>query len=139
MRHHIRARGLEGQVEVDSAGTGDWHAGETADPRTLATLQRAGVPHHGQARQLREADFEDFDLILAMDAANLRDIQNWPKSVREKVHLFVPEGVADPYYGGPDGFDKMYHRIDEECVRLLSELVPPRSPADGFKDADQPS
>jgi protein-tyrosine phosphatase len=122
MRHHIRARGLEEKVTVDSAGTGDWHAGECADPRTISTLRRHGIACEGAARQLRTNDFQDFDLILAMDSSNLRDIRNWLGADPAKVRLFVPQGVGDPYYGGPEGFEHMFHLIDDECRRILDEI-----------------
>jgi len=121
LRHMIRQRGLEDQIQVDSAGTGAWHAGEMADPRTLRTLKSKGVDHHGRARQLRSADFKDFDLIVAMDGQNLRDINAWAGADPSRVRMFSPGGIGDPYYGGPEGFETMYHDIVKGCEAILAE------------------
>lgn len=120
LRHLAIERGLE--VEVDSAGTGGWHAGEGADPRTIATLSRKNIACTGTARRLTREDFEEFDLLVAMDEQNMRDMQTWPGARREKIRLFAPGGIGDPYYGGPDGFDRMYHQIEAGCRAILDEI-----------------
>lgn len=122
LRHLAAERGIADRIHVDSAGTGAWHAGETADPRTIATLQRQGIVCPGQARQLTTQDFTDFDLIVAMDDQNLRDITRWPGARKEKVRIFTEGGIGDPYYGGPRGFDSMYYQIDEGCRAILAEI-----------------
>lgn len=121
LRHLAAERGID--VEVDSAGTGGWHAGESADPRTLATLRRKGIDCPGTARQVRSRDFQEFDFLVAMDDQNRRDLLSLPGARPEKVRLFAPGGIGDPYYGGPDGFDRMYHAIEAGCERLLDEIA----------------
>lgn len=119
LRHMAEAQGLGDRIVADSAGTGDWHAGEAADPRTMATLRSRGIACPGRARQLRTTDFEDFDLILAMDGQNLRDILAWRGARPEKVRLFGDRDLPDPYYGGPEGFDRMYDQIEAGCREIL--------------------
>ena len=112
-------------LTVDSAGTGAYHVGEPADPRTLAVLRRHGIPYQGRARQVRRADFEDFELILAMDRSNQRDLLRIaPASRAHQVRLVLEplgEGreVGDPYYGGPGGFDRAFEELDEAIGRWL--------------------
>ncbi len=122
LRERIQVAGRESQIEVDSAGTGGWHAGETADPRTIQTLRRHGIECSSIARQVRSKDFQDFDLILAMDSSNLHELWAWQGAVRDKTRPFLPYDVPDPYYGGPDGFERMYDMLDRGCEQLLEDL-----------------
>ena len=87
MRGLIERQGLDG-FEVDSAGTGDWHVGNPADPRAIAAATERGVEIGGTARQVRPADFEDFDLILAMDRSNHANLLAMDGADPEKVRLF---------------------------------------------------
>lgn len=125
--HLAREAGVE--VEVDSAGTGGYHAGELADPRSRAVAQKHGIELPSRARKVRPSDFEDFDLIVAMDqsnAANLR--RSCPDAHQAKIVLmrdYDPQGagdVPDPYYGGDRGFDDVYDMVDRSCRALLAEL-----------------
>jgi protein-tyrosine phosphatase len=133
MRGLLREEGLEGAVEVDSAGTGDWHVGNPPDARATAAARARGVTLDGAARQVRRADFDDFDLILAADRRNLRELNALvPPEARAKVHLlreFDPGSagapdldVPDPYYGGDDGFEHVLDLVEEACRGLLAEL-----------------
>lgn len=110
---------------VDSCGTAAYHTGASADPRTLEVLRAHGVPYDGRARQVTAADFERFDLVLAMDRNNLEELrQRCPPALRSKLHLVLePLGsdreVEDPYYGGPDGFERVYRELDEAIGHWL--------------------
>ncbi len=120
--------GLEDRLQSDSAGTAGYHEGRGADPRTLATLDAHGIPHNHTARRIRGTDFEEFDLILAMDSDNLRDIQSIAGANRAKVRRFRdfdPKGsgdVPDPYYGDADGFETVYAMCERTCQGLLNSL-----------------
>jgi len=131
--HLARERGILDRFEIDSAGTGDWHVGHFADPRSQAVANRNGIKLLGRARQVEAPeDFEKFDLILAMDRANLRDLRQLADPEHhEKIRLmreWDPEAdeeqpeVPDPYYGGPQGFDLMYDMLRRSCERLLDDL-----------------
>lgn len=131
MRHLVAERGLEDRVEVDSAGTGAWHVGEAPDPRSVAVAASNGVSLDGQtARKVSPADFRDFTRVIAMDDANLRDLRRLeppgsPAEVR-MLRDFDPQGagdVPDPYYGGDDGFDRVYEMVHRSCGALLDEIV----------------
>lgn len=124
LTHLVAERGWSDRVHVDSAGTGGWHAGEGADPRTIACLRAKGIRCPSIARQVRVQDFQDFDLILAMDAGHLVELRNWRGARPERVRLFLNEDVPDPYYGGPDGFELIYSMIREGCEDLLDSLEP---------------
>ena len=119
MRALVHEAGLQERIELDSAGTGGWHVGESPDARATEAAGRRGIVLEGAARKVRPRDFEEFDLILAMDASNLRDLQRMApdEQAREKVRLLREWGragsrsdgdldVPDPYYGGPGGFDR---------------------------------
>jgi protein-tyrosine phosphatase len=102
----LRRRGREGW-EVDSAGTSAFHVGEPPDPRARAALAERGFEGRGRARQVEDRDFERFDVLFAMDPANLRDLRRrCPERYLPKLRLVLPDGagVPDPYYGGPEGF-----------------------------------
>ena len=130
MRHLVEERGLEDRVEVDSAGTGAWHAGETPDPRSAEVAARHGIDLDGQrARRVDDADFTGFDLVVAMDAQNEADLTaRAPLEAHERIvrlRDFDPEGsgdVPDPYYGGPQGFDVVYGMVRRSCEALLDRI-----------------
>ena len=134
----LAERGLEGAVEVDSAGTIAYHAGEGADPRMQRAAAERGYSLDSIARQVELEDFEPFDLLVAMDRSNREDLEAMaptaarrsPRSSRGKIRLlsdFLPDGapadVPDPYWGGAKGFDRVLDLIEEACPRILEELL----------------
>jgi protein-tyrosine phosphatase len=134
MRALVREAGLEERIELDSAGTGGWHAGEPPDERSTLAAARRGIALEGSARQVRGEDFADFDLLVAMDRENLRGLLAAApgEEAAEKVRLlreFDPAGgdasgldVPDPYYGGERGFDDVLDLVQAACRGLLDEL-----------------
>jgi protein-tyrosine phosphatase len=127
----VEERGLEDRVEIDSAGTGAWHAGERADRRMRETATGRGYDLASRARQVTEDDFHRFDLIVAMDRSNHRDLAALlPEDARAELRLFSdflppgsPEDVPDPYYGGSDGFDRVLDLIEQGTPKLLDHLL----------------
>ncbi|PHR61297.1 MAG: protein-tyrosine-phosphatase [Robiginitomaculum sp.] len=118
-------------VWSDSAGTGAWHAGETPDKRAISAGRARGYSFAGQfARGVEDTDFEAFDLILAMDTANLNDLRDvCPEAFQNKLKLFLDYAphtdmreVPDPYYGGEDGFDRVLDLIEIASEGLIKEL-----------------
>ncbi|MDR8729850.1 low molecular weight protein-tyrosine-phosphatase [Burkholderia pseudomultivorans] len=131
MRHQVEAAGLAGGIDVDSAGTGDWHVGEPPDTRAQAAARLRGYDLSAlRARQVSAADFERFDLLLAMDEANLAELRRrCPPQHRDKVRLlmeFAPGAaeteVADPYFGGAQGFEQVLDQVERACEGLLQTL-----------------
>jgi protein-tyrosine phosphatase len=123
MRSLIVQRGLESEVEVDSAGTGNWHAGESADRRAAAAALRRGVHLDGVARQVTAEDFEHFDLLLAMDSGHLAELRHMaPPGTSGKVRMFTDADVPDPYYGGERGFEAVLDMVEARCADLLDSL-----------------
>ncbi|MEK7787290.1 MAG: low molecular weight protein-tyrosine-phosphatase [Chloroflexota bacterium] len=137
--NHLAAQaGRAGEFEVDSAGTGGWHEGELPDPRSRAVARKHGLTLNRRARQIERADFNRFDLIVAMDRDNLSDLRSFSSLTpeqRAKIKLlreFDPKAdgyldVPDPYYGGPDGFERMYEMIERSARELLKSLPPENS------------
>lgn len=110
LRAKLEAAGLAEHVVVDSAGTGDWHVGRPPDPRSQRHAAQRGYDLSAlRGRQVAEADFHRFDLILAMDADNLADLQRLAPDgdSRAEVRLFAQVEVPDPYTGGPAGFEQV--------------------------------
>jgi protein-tyrosine phosphatase len=137
MRSLLREQGLEDEIEIDSAGTGGWHAGDPPDARATEAARRRGVTLEGAARQVRASDFEEYDLLLAADRENLAHLRAIAPSgeARAKVRLlreFDPAignpthppdlDVPDPYYGGPDGFEEVLDLVEAACRGLLAEV-----------------
>jgi protein-tyrosine phosphatase len=123
---HLAARaGLA--VEVDSAGIGAWHAGKPPDPRGLATSIKRGYDTSAQrSRQITEADFTAFDLILAMDASNLARLRELcPAGASPEIRLFHPSGrdVPDPYYGELPDYELALDMIEEGARDLIAGLA----------------
>lgn len=122
-----------GDFIVDSAGTGNWHAGQGPDKRSVATAKERGLDISCQiARQIRVSDFTEFDHIYVMDSSNLRDVQKLAPnaSAKAKVKLMMDEiypgegvDVPDPYYGGPEGFDNVYDMLDQACELVAGKLL----------------
>jgi protein-tyrosine phosphatase len=126
MRRLVREQGLEDRIEIDSAGTGGWHVGAPPDARATDAARRRGTTLEGAARRFDPADFDRFDLIVAMDAENRRDLLALAPDddARAKVRMFRPGDldVPDPYYGGDDGFDEVLDLVEEAAAALISEL-----------------
>jgi len=123
MRALVAHAGLDDEIEVDSAGTGGWHVGESPDDRASAAARRRGITLTGSARQVEPSDFTHFDLVLAVDDENLQRLRRVaPSGTLDRIRLLDDVDVPDPYYGGPDGFDAVLDQIDAACRRLLDEL-----------------
>lgn len=128
VRRELAAAGV--QAVVDSAGTGDWHVGKPADPRSREVARKHGLELGGRARQLSLADFYEQDIILAMDAQNLADARRLlPPNSQARVELmrdYDPEApgadVPDPYYGGPEGFDHMYEMLERSAREFARQI-----------------
>jgi protein-tyrosine phosphatase len=130
LRHKLREAGLADQVEVASAGTGDWHVGRAPDKRSQAAAKLRGYDLSMQrAQQVSRADFATYDLILAMDNSNLRNLQDLqPARCKAELDLFLRryqsqvDEVPDPYYDGNQGFEQVLDLIESACDRLVIEL-----------------
>jgi protein-tyrosine phosphatase len=140
MRALVKREGLSESVEIDSAGTGAWHIGEAPDARATRAARERGITLAGRARQVRASDFADFDLLLAMDGQNLRDLLRMAddEEARAKVRLlreFDPASdpddasslkgdldVPDPYYGAAGGFEEVLDLVQAACEGLLARV-----------------
>lgn len=130
--HQAVGRGVREQFLIDSCGTGHWHVGGPADPRTIAVATRRGVPIAHTARQFDPAtDIERFDLLLAMDRDNAAEMRS-RGAPAAKVRLFrefdgtaaAPDlNVPDPYLGGPEGFDEVFEMVSRASAGLLDQLL----------------
>ncbi len=138
MRHKLREAGLAEAVRVDSAGTHAWHAGSPPDHRSITHAARRGYDLRSlRAREVVEADFDRFDLILAMDWDNLALLEDrCPPSHRRKLgrlteHCLRHESpvVPDPYAGGAEGFEEVLDLVEDACDGLVLRLR--RSPLMG--------
>lgn len=126
----VAAAGLAHLFETDSAGTGDWHAGELAHPPTRALAESRGVTISHRARQIRPTDFERFEHVIVMDRQNLKNVLALAKTDahRQRVRLFrafeadaEPEAeVPDPYYSGE--FDRVFDICEAASRGLLAHL-----------------
>jgi protein-tyrosine phosphatase len=130
--HTASKAGVSERYEADSAAVGDWHIGEPPDERMRCVAARHGLSYDGHARQFRQADFERFNWVIAMDSENagyLRRLAATPAQ-RARVRLlreFDPQGgpgaqVPDPYYGGIDGFENVYRIVERSVHGLLQAL-----------------
>ncbi|EIJ6616259.1 low molecular weight phosphotyrosine protein phosphatase [Vibrio parahaemolyticus] len=125
-----KAEELGVDVDIDSAGTIGYHTGNKPDSRAMAAGKQRGYSFKGmRARQVSVQDFEDFDLVLAADKANLADLFDiCPAEHRHKVSLFLSHSnssydeIPDPYYGGDDGFELVLDLIEEASVAVLQKL-----------------
>lgn len=140
-QHMVNEADLSAHIQIDSAGTGDWHVGEVAHPKTRSVLQKHHIPYDGRARQLTPQDWVNFDYIMAMDTSNLGGIMAYcPKSAKVEsdghylinnkpieAKLFlsyanadkttsIPE-VPDPYYNGK--YDETYDLVTIGSKALL--------------------
>ncbi|MFJ7767690.1 low molecular weight protein-tyrosine-phosphatase [Streptomyces sp. NPDC097107] len=125
--------GLNGLIEADSAGTGGWHEGEGADPRTMAVLEENGYGPDHTARQFQPSWFSRLDLVVALDAGHLRALRRLAPTERDaaKVRLLrsydptadrADLNVPDPYYGGVDGFEKCLEMVEAASFGLLAAV-----------------
>jgi low molecular weight protein-tyrosine phosphatase len=131
-RQLVVEAGLAERFEIDSAGTAGHHQGEAPDRRARAAGKRAGIVIDGAARQFLPADFARFDYVIAMDPANLQDLQRLAPSseAAKKIRLLrsfdpaAPKGasVPDPYYGDDSSFDHVLDLCRGACRYLLEEI-----------------
>ncbi|CAO2207571.1 unnamed protein product [Urochloa humidicola] len=139
-RNLVSKRGLNSKFLIDSAGTIGYHEGNKADSRMRSASKKRGIEVTSISRPIKPSDFRDFDLILAMDRQNYEDILNsferWrhkeplPDSAPNKVKLMcsyckrhTESEVPDPYYGGPQGFEKVLDLLEDACESLLDSIV----------------
>jgi protein-tyrosine phosphatase len=142
MRAFVARGGLSETIELDSAGTGSWHLGSAPDERATAAAGARGIALEGSARQVSAEDFIEFDLLIAMDRSNLRELRRLAGSDEQRARLRLlrefdpasgvhsPEGwvggdldVPDPYYGSPGGFEEVLDLVQAACEGLLAQIV----------------
>lgn len=132
MRHMVQSAGLEDLIQVDSAGTHDYHVGDAPDPRAQAAARKRGYDLSMLvARQVTPVDFSEFDLLLAMDFNNLGALQSiCPPELQDKLGLLMPYAtrrrssiVHDPYYRTAKDFDLVLDCIEDACNGLLRHLI----------------
>ncbi|NLS16935.1 low molecular weight phosphotyrosine protein phosphatase [Rhizobium sp. P40RR-XXII] len=129
-RHLAGEIGRSDEFDIDSAGTGSWHQGERPDRRSIAVAAGHGIDISGQhARRIEPADFGRFDLILAMDQDNLKNLRkSAPADALGKLHLFntlalgVNKDIPDPYYGDREDFETVYTMLLAGCGALLPKV-----------------
>ncbi|HEX2906890.1 MAG TPA: low molecular weight protein-tyrosine-phosphatase [Phototrophicaceae bacterium] len=130
LQNMVNKAGLSDQIQLDSAGTGDWHVGERAHHGTLNVLRQHNIPYDGRARQVNRSDLDTFDYVLAMDYSHLTSLQRLGATGRAEVALFLSyaqaagtvavEEVPDPYYDGT--FNQTYELVLKGSRALLDYL-----------------
>jgi protein-tyrosine phosphatase len=131
LRHHAAIQGV--RLQVASAGTSGHHVGEAPDRRSVEVMRRHGLDISGQrSAQLTMKDLERYDVVLAMDAANLNDIEALAERLKarggspaEVVRFDAQADVPDPYYGGADGFEAVYAQVDAAAAAWVNRWKQP--------------
>ncbi|MCB1065117.1 MAG: low molecular weight phosphotyrosine protein phosphatase, partial [Verrucomicrobiae bacterium] len=129
MRHLLDQQGLSHAFALDSAGTIRLHAGNPPDARMTEAARARGIPMTGAARQVEGRDLENFDWVLVMDRDNLSDVQIMAShhgKGNARVAMFCDfcdenddDEVPDPYYGGPEGFEKVLDLLEDGCRGMI--------------------
>jgi protein-tyrosine phosphatase len=131
-RQLVEAEGLADRFEIDSAGTSDYHVGDSPDPRTVAEAGRRGLELVHAARQVGADDLARFHYIIAMDASNLGKLERLARQTRGRSELHLLRSfdedagddleVPDPYFGGPDGFAEVHDMVERASRGLLEHI-----------------
>lgn len=129
-QHLVNEAGLSDQFEIDSAGTGGWHAGEQAHHGTRNILKVKNIPYDGRARQLMRDELEEYDYVLAMDKSNLTNILRFGEPENTEIALFLSyaiqngtinvDEVPDPYF--TNNFDYTYELVHKGSQALLDHI-----------------
>ncbi|TKD68315.1 low molecular weight protein-tyrosine-phosphatase [Pseudalkalibacillus hwajinpoensis] len=128
-RSKVESVGLSDQIDMDSAGTGDWHVGEPPHEGTTEILSKQKISTNGiRARQVKKVDLDRFEYVVAMDAANLGELHEMagmqPASSISRLMDYVTdsefEDVPDPYFDG--NFEQVYEMVTEGCEKLLEHI-----------------
>ena len=128
----LKKCGLSDNYLVDSAGTGGWHVGEMADSRMRKHALKRGYDLVSRARQVKLSDFDEFDVILAMDQSNLNHLDTLREDSTGEAKCMLMtdfcrefsgvQEVPDPYYGGEEGFERVLDLLEDACSELLNDL-----------------
>jgi protein-tyrosine phosphatase len=130
-RKKVAEAGLEDSIHIDSAGTIAYHVGHPPDTRAQEAALRRGIDLSSQrARKVHRADFEHFDLVIAMDSDNRYDLEAiCPPGLEDRLHMFLTfarnsraTDVPDPYYGGGRGFETVLDLVEDASEGLLQHL-----------------
>jgi protein-tyrosine phosphatase len=128
----VEKEGLQDSIIISSAGTGNWHVGNSPDSRMQQTAKKNGIQLTSRARQFQASDFKNMDMVLAMDHSNMDFLKQMRPAgeLKDKLFLFRsfdPENngdleVPDPYYGGEKGFELVYQMVERSCPKILEYL-----------------
>lgn len=132
-RRIVEENGNPAEWTIDSAGIGNWHAGQLPDQRMRIHARRRGLELNHRARQVKASDFDDFDLIIGMDSSNIADLHELAPSARDesKIHAMAEwmggratryDHVPDPYYEGAEGFELVLDLLEDALSKLYSDL-----------------
>ena len=133
MQTMVDERGLSDRFYIDSAGIGGWHIGDLPDKRMRVHARPRGYELTHRARKVRSADFEDFDLIVGMDASNVDDLCNLAMTLEQQDKVVMMgdyirqypnyDHVPDPYYEGSEGFELVLDLLEDACDNLLDRII----------------
>ena len=133
MQAMVDERGLTDSFYIDSAGIGGWHIGDLPDKRMRVHARPRGYELTHRARKVQSSDFEDFDLIVGMDAANVDDLRELAASPQQQDKVVMMgdyirrfphyDYVPDPYYEGSEGFELVLDLLEDSCDNLLNQII----------------
>ena len=133
MQRMVDERGLTDRLFIDSAGIGGWHIGDLPDKRMRVHARPRGYELTHRARKVHSADFEDFDLIVGMDAANVDDLCSMAATIAQQDKVVMMgdyirqypnyDYVPDPYYEGSEGFELVLDLLEDACDNLLNRII----------------
>lgn len=138
MRHLVKEKLLDDDIQIDSAGVGAWHVGELPDRRMRSHGAAHGYDFCSRARQIRREDLQLFDYIIVMDRENFHDVTALASTDEErgKVRMMTDfcrqhpghDVVPDPYYGGDRGFELVIELLEDACSGLLDDIIAKHGP-----------
>ena len=133
MQRLVDERGLTDRFYIDSAGIGAWHIGDLPDKRMRVHARPRGYELTHRARQVQSGDFEDFDLIVGMDAGNVDDLRYKAATIEQQDKVVMMgeyirqypnyDYVPDPYYEGSEGFELVLDLLEDSCDNLLNRII----------------
>ena len=133
MQAMVDERGLTDRFYIDSAGIGGWHIGDLPDKRMRVHARPRGYELTHRARKVQSSDFEDFDLIVGMDTANVDDLRDLAASPQQQDKVVMMgdyirrfphhDYVPDPYYEGSEGFELVLDLLEDSCDNLLNQII----------------